>query len=148
MPKTKIKPKVRVERSQEYLRTAPEVSIFLACVATVNQLRCLAAAYEVGEITRVSFSRQSTCVVAELSELADATERFDIVCPVIEFGRFSPFFWRWFNWWNDFLKDFNARQIGYLEKKAREGANLTAAHRPQGDWVRYRHTPAFALVIT
>ena len=148
MPKTKNKSKVRVERSEEYLREAPEVSIFLACVAAVNQLRCLAAAYEVGEITRVAFSRQSTCVVAELSELADATERFDIVCPVLEFGRFSPFFWRWFNWWNDFLKDLSARQIGQVEKSAREGARTTSAHRPKGDWVSYRHTPAFALVIT
>jgi hypothetical protein len=62
MPKTKTKSKVKVERNNGFLLTAPEVSIFLACVATVNQLRCLAAAYEVGEITRVSFSRQSTCV--------------------------------------------------------------------------------------
>src|SRR5205814_6900176 len=112
MPKTKTKSKVRVERGEEYLRQAPELSIFLACVAAVNQLRCLAAAYEVGDITRISFSRQSTCIVAELSELADATERFDILCPVVEFGKFSPFFWRWFNWWNDFLKDLTARQIG------------------------------------
>jgi len=148
MPKTKIKSKVRVEQKEDYLRNAPEVSIFLSCVAAVNQLRCLAAAYEVGEITRVAFSRQSTCVVADLSQLADATERFDIVCPVLEFGRFSPFFWRWFNWWNDFLKDLTARQVGHLEKLAREGRDHGATHRPQGDWVQYRHTPAFALVIT
>jgi hypothetical protein len=148
MPKTNTKSKLRVERNKEFLREAPEVSIFLACVATVNELRNLADAYESGDLTRVAFSRRSTCVVAELSELACATERFDIVCPVLEFGRFSPFFWRWFNWWNDFLKDFSPRQVSHLQRLARGGATLRPTHRPENHWLRYRHTPAFDLVIT
>jgi hypothetical protein len=148
MPKTKTKAKQTVERNERFLLEAPEVSIFLACLAAINQLRWLASAYECGELTRVAFSRQSTCVVAELSELVSATDRFDIVCPVFEFGSFSPFFWRWFNWWNDFLKDWTPRQVSNLERMAREGGAVGASHRPQDDWVRYRHTPAFSLVVT
>ena len=148
MPKTKIKAKLRNEQDGEFLLQAPEVSIFLACVAAVNQLRGLAAAYESGELTRVAFSRRSTGVVGELSELASATERFDIVCPVLEFGRFSPFFWRWFNWWNDFLKDYTPRQVSSLVRLATRGKITSSAHRPKDDWVHYRQTPAFALVIT
>jgi hypothetical protein len=148
MPKTKIKSSLRVEREKKFLLEAPEVSIFLACVAAVNELRSLANAYESGELTRIAFSRESTIVVAELSELAAATERFDIVWPVMEFGKYSAFFWRWFNWWNDHLKDLTARQISHLERLAREGRTTTSAHRPKDDWVRYRHTPAFALIIT
>jgi|SRR5579862_8317112 len=147
MPKTKTKSKVRAERDERFLLESPEVSIFLACVAAVNELRCLANSYESGELTRVAFSRQSTCVVAELSEVAAATERFDIVCPILEFGKFSPFFWRWFNWWNDFLKDLTPRQVSYLVRVARQGT-ASAIHRPKNDWIRYRHTPAFALVFT
>ncbi len=147
MPKTKTKSKFRVERDEAFLLAAPEVSIFLACVASVNELRWLASAYECGELTRIAFSRQSTSVVADLCKLVSATERFDIVCPVMEFGSFSPFFWRWFNWWNDFLKDVTPRQLSRLEKLAREGAGAVITHRPKDDWVRYRHTPAFALVI-
>jgi hypothetical protein len=148
MPKTKSKAKQSLARNEKFLLEAPEVSIFLACLAAVNQLRWLASAYECGELTRVAFSRQSTCIVAELSELVSATERFDIVWPVAEFGRFSPFFWRWFNCWNDFLKDLTPRQVAHLERLAREGAEGGSSHRPKEDWVRYRHTPAFALVIT
>ena len=147
MPKTKTKSKFELQRDVRFLDASPELSIFLACVAAVNELRCLANAYETGELNRVAFSRHSTTIVAELSELALATERFDIVCPVMEFGKFSPFFWRWFNWWSDFLKDLSPRQVGYLERAARSGST-SIAHRPQHDWVRYRHTPAFALVIT
>ena len=148
MPKTKTKLKVPAVQDEKFLLEGPEVSIFLACLAAVNELRWLASAYECGELNRIAFSRESTSVVARLSELASATERFDIVCPVIEFGKFSPFFWRWFNWWNDFLRDWTGRQVKRLERLVREGDPAGVAQRPDNDWVRYRHTPAFALVIT
>jgi hypothetical protein len=148
MPKTKIKSIGKSESDSQFLLDAPEVSIFLACAAAVNQLRGLAAEYEAGELTRVAFSRRSTCVVAELSELAGATERFDIVCPVLEFGSFSPFFWRWFNWWNDFLDEYTPRQVSQLVRLARTRTERSSAHRPDDHWLRYRSTPAFALVIS
>ncbi len=148
MPKTKTKSKFRVARDREFLQEAPEVSIFVACVSSVNELRWLASAYECGELTRCVFSQESSKVVTELNEVVAATERFDIVCPVIEFGKFSPFFWRWFNWWNDYLKDMTARQISHVERLARDGAPKAAEQRPKEHWVSYRHTPAFALVIT
>jgi hypothetical protein len=148
MPKTKLKAMLKVEQDSEFLLEAPEVSIFLACVAAVNELRALAASYESSELTRIAFSRRSTCVVAELSELAGATERFDIVCPVLEFGKFSPFFWRWFNWWNDFLKDFSPRRVSHLVRLASQGTPAATACRPKEHWLWYRQTPAFALVIT
>lgn len=148
MPKTKVKSKSLAARDQAFLQVAPEVSIFLACVSAVNELRQLATAYECGEVTRRTFSHESSSVVAGLNELAASTERFDIVCPVMEFGKFSPFFWRWFNWWNDYIKELTPRQISHLERLAREGEPTVNEQRPKADWVRYRHTPAFALVIT
>jgi hypothetical protein len=148
MPKTKIKSSFTVARRRHFQLEAPEVSIFLACLASVNELRALANAYDCGEMTRTQFSQDSSTIVGELNELASATERFDIVCPVMEFGSFSPFFWRWFNWWNDYLKELRPRQVSYLEKLAREDAPSLDARRPKDHWVRYRHTPAFALVIS
>jgi hypothetical protein len=147
MPKTKTKSSFTVERKKDFRLEAPEVSIFLACLAAVNELRCLASSYDCGGLTRTEFSQESSIVVGELNELASATERFDIVCPVMEFGSFSPFFWRWFNWWNDYLKDLKPRQVSYLEKLARDAAPALNTHRPKDHWVRYRHAPAFALVI-
>lgn len=149
MPKTKTKSKSKLELGTRFLAAAPEVSIFLACVAAVNQLRALATAYEEGELTRIAFSRRSTGIIADLSELANATERFDIVCPVVEFGSFSPFFWRWYNWWHDFVRDFTPRQVNQVVLVAQRGrARTSTASRPKADWLHYRQTPAFALVIT
>ena len=148
MPKTKIKSKSKLELGTRFLAAAPELSIFLACAAAVNQLRALAAAYDSGELSRIAFSRRSTGIVADLSELAHATERFDIVCPVAEFGRFSPFFWRWFNWWHDFVENFTPRQVNQLVLVAQGGRTCSTASRPKADWLCYRQTPAFALIIT
>ena len=148
MPKTKIKAKSAPELGLAFLKSAPELSIFLACADAVDRLRALAAEYESGELARIAFSRRSTVVVAELCELASATERFDIVCPVAEFGRFSPFFWRWFNWWQDSIKDLTPRQLDELVHLAGQGCLDANAGRPREDWVMYRQTPAFALIIT
>lgn len=147
MPKTKIKSKSKLELGTRFLAAAPEVSIFLACAAAVNKLRALATAYDSGELTRIAFSRRSTGIVADLSELASATERFDIVCPLTEFGRFSPFFWRWYNWWHDFVADFTPRQINQLVLVTQESRPCRTATRPNADWLCYRQTPAFALII-
>jgi hypothetical protein len=147
MPKTKAKTKVWAQQEKGFLLEAPEVSIFLACLSVVNELRRLAAGYESGEVTRIAFSRRSSVLVGELSDLVGATERFDIVWPVLEFGRFSPFFWRWFNWWNDYLQELTPRQLSLLERTARASGCVCSAHRPKEHWVRYRSAPAFALVI-
>lgn len=148
MPKTKSKCKLRVERDQGFLLTAPEVSIFLACLSAVSDLRGLAVAYECGELNRIVFTRRSSVVLGELSELVAATERFDIVWPLRDFGRFSPFFWRWYNWWNDYLEELTPRQISLVERSAHRQGPVPSGHRPKEHWVSYRRTPAFALVIT
>jgi hypothetical protein len=148
MPKAKIKSKLAVQRDELFLIEGPEVSIFLACASRVDELRALARDYESGELTRIAFSRRSTIVVAELCKLAAATERFDIVCPLADFGKFSPFFWSWYNWWNDFLMDLTSDQICQLERQAHQTGAARSAHRPKNDWIQYRHTPAFALVVT
>ena len=147
MPKTKVNAKAKPERDAQFLLIAPELSIFLACMGTVDELRDLAASYESGDLTRVAFSRRSTRVVAELSELANATERFDIVCPVLQFGVFSPFFWRWFNWWNDYLQDLSPQRLARVEKLSQQPEYSSKQPRPPAHWLKYRNTPAFALVI-
>src|SRR5262249_1210318 len=104
MPKTTSKLKVRVPKEKDLLHR-PEITIFLVCREMVNELRGLAWAYNAQEITKSVFMERCKVILAELNEAADATERFDIVLPVMDYGRFSPFFWRWFNWWDDYFKE-------------------------------------------
>src|SRR6266478_2514398 len=119
MPKTTFKSKACVARETDLLH-APEVSVFLACRAMVNELRGQALAFNAQEITKSTFMETCKGILGQLNAAADATERFDIVLPVMDYGRFSPFFWRWFNWWDDYFKELTPKQVGQIERLARE----------------------------
>lgn len=148
MPKTAVKQKTRIEKDNEFLREAPEVSVFLACFGIINELRHLEQTFRAGRINDQAFFEQFNDVLRQLTQVAEATERFDILWPVIDYGKFSPFFWRWFNWWDDYLQELTPRQLGQLERLARGRRPTVNQHRPREDWVRYRGTPAFTLVIS
>src|SRR5262249_48736920 len=120
MPKTAAKAKLRVERDSDFLANAPEISIFLACYDLVKELRRLERAFNAEELSDRAYFRQFNSVLLQLTAIAAATERFDIVFPVMDYGRFSPFFWRWFNWWDDYLQGLTTRQIGQIERQARQ----------------------------
>lgn len=148
MPKTTSKPKLQVRRDNDFLRDAPEVSIFLATLGMMNQLRELEQAFSKGELRDRTFFNKFNSVLAQLTSIVEATERFDIVTPVMDYGHYSPFFWRWFNWWDDYFQGLNSKAIEQLDRSARCRKPTVEGYRPEGDWVRYRHTPAFKLVFS
>jgi len=148
MPKTTTKAPTQIQQEKEVLQSEPEVSLFISCLVMVNQLRGLERAFKGGEFNLSAFLDKSNAVLSQLTETVSATERFDIVLPVMDYGQFSPFFWRWFNWWDDYFKGLTPAEIGHIERLARERARLVNEFRPQEDWLAYRHTPAFTLVPT
>jgi hypothetical protein len=108
----------------------------------INELRCLERSLRLGDINQSAFEEKSTAVLTRLGEAVESTQRFDIVFPVMEQGRFSPFFWRWFNWWDDYLKALTPSQVAQTERRARERGSLIEDLRPPGNWTNYRGTPA------
>jgi len=148
MPKTTIKVKGQARMDDEFLREAPEVAVFLVCLGSINRLRSLERALSHGELTDQGFFEKFNAVLAQLTLVVGTTERFDVLMPVMDYGCFSPFFWRWFNWWEDYLKGLTAKEIGQIDRLARARKAAVTGYRPDGDWVRYRHTPCFKLVIS
>ncbi len=148
MPKAPTKSDLGIRQENELLINAPEVSVFIHCLVMVNQLRALERGFKNSEIDRSAFLDKSNAVLGQFNEVVAATEQFDIVLPVIDYGNFSPFFWRWFNWWDDYFKGLNALQIAEIERLARERFPGLGSYRPDGHWVQYRHSPAFTLVPT
>src|SRR5882724_9647643 len=92
MPKGKPKLKVPAEQGSDFLRNAPEVSVFMNCCVLVNEMRGLERAFENGEIIESALIQKSKDILAALTTAVRATERFNIVIPVTSFGGFSPFF--------------------------------------------------------
>jgi len=136
-----------VERDQVFYLGAPEISVFVACCVMVNELRGLQRSLQTGDITQTAFQDKTKPILERLNEAADATQRFDVLFPVMASEQFSPFFWRWFNWWDDYLKALTPSQVAETERRAREGGSLIDDLRPKGNWVKYRNTPAISFPV-
>ena len=129
---------VPAEQGSDLLIKAPEVSVFMTCFGLVNELRGQQRAFERGEINQSTLLERSKVVLADLRTAVIAAERFDIVMPVSDDGQFSPFFWRWFNWWEDYFKGLSVTQIGELERQARERLAIVDGQRPTGHWMDHK----------
>lgn len=145
-PKSNVSP-CQAEREQTFFLGAPEISVFVACCVMVNELRGLRRSRQTGDISETAFLHQTKSVLERFSEAAEATQRFDIVFPVMDRARFSPSFWRWFNWWDDYLKALTPSQVAEAERRAHEGRSLLDDLRPRGHWIEYRSTPAIHLAV-
>jgi hypothetical protein len=143
MPKTASKSNTVARRDREFLLDAPEIFIFSAFLGMVQELRILDRTFEAGTTDRAALVDRVNALLWRMSRTAEATHRFDLVMPVMDCGRFSPSFWRWFNWWHDYRNTLNAAQIEHIERLGRERKSAVNKHRPGGDWLNYRQTPAF-----
>jgi hypothetical protein len=147
--KTTTKPKKVRTEDKEFAVNAAEVSVFMACFGLVNELKTIHAALHKEELSNEEFGQKFNALLSQLCYVADSTTRFDIVLPVERYGQFSSFFWRWFNWWDDYLKALPPQVIIALRMATKE-ANLgfLARYRPSGSWIDYRKDPPFTVVNT
>ena len=96
------------------------------------------------EVFEKRFYRSMDC----LCLLVESVARFDIVRPVQEYGKFSVFFWRWYNWWDDYLKAMPPGQVATIQEAAMSRSPGVERWRPRGDWLEYRSQPSFTLTMT
>lgn len=145
--KTTTKPKkaARARLDAEFLAAAPEVSIFMACFGLVNELKVLHKWRERGDLTERDFDNRFNCALSTFSLVADATWRFDLLLPVMGYAKFSTCFWRWFNWWDDYIKAQPPMQLAHIEWLAKVCSHDVDQFRPAGDWLEHRSDPAFTI---
>jgi len=141
-----VKPKLQLTQAEPeadpaFFLSAPEISVFVACCVMINELRGLDRSLAAREIASTTFQQKSKLLLDRLAQAVEATQRFDVVLPVIKPGCFSPFFWRWFNWWDDYLKALTPSRVAEMERRARERGSLIEELRPRGHWINYRYNP-------
>lgn len=146
MQQTTTRPKLLIQQAKEFLRHAPEIAIFGVCCVMVDELRDLQRALNRGDLTMDTFVDKSNAVLAQFVHTARATQRFGVLMPVLDYGQFSSFFWRWFNWWDDYFRALTPAQVSEIEALAREGMAAANNFRPADHWVHYRETPAFTIL--
>ncbi len=139
MPKTAPVPNVMQEFDTEFLLGAPEIYIFSACRHIVDLL--VTSPTGPGARTASRSDERRSRLFAQLCALAEATQRFDIVAPVIAEATFSPFFWRWFNWWHDYRQRLAADELDLVHRLQDAWDPGVLKYRPPGHWLTYRATP-------
>jgi hypothetical protein len=147
MQKTKSKPKAVSSSDNAYLLTAPEISIFTAVFAMRNSLLELERNHLGGIIEQSDFFKKFNTILAEFTETAEATHRFDIVLPVMAFGKFSSSFWRWFNWWDQYMESLSNPDRIRLHTLAMDRLPGLESYRPPGHWSGCSPKPAFTVIV-
>jgi len=142
----RVKPKLQLSQAdpQEdpaFFLSAPEISVFVACCVMVNELRGLDRSLANRDIDATAFQQRFDTLSQRLAQAVESTQRFDVVLPVLGPRHFSPFFWRWFNWWDDYLKALTPSRVAEMERRARERGSLIDNLRPRGHWISYRSSP-------
>ena len=78
MSKATVKAKVQVRRDNNFLREAPEISVFLVCLGLINQLRSLEQVFRQGELKDRVFFDKFNSVLAQLTSIVDHAQRKDL----------------------------------------------------------------------
>jgi hypothetical protein len=136
---------VMQEFDNEFLLNAPEIYIFSACRHIIELIATARKA--AGTHRKDWFNEQVAHLFAQLSALAQASQRFDIVMPFTPESGFSPFFWSWYNWWHDYREHLTADELDLVHRLQDTFDPAALAYRPPGDWLWYRSTPPFRFKI-
>jgi hypothetical protein len=132
---------VMQEFDSEFLHSAPEIYIFSACRHIVEQVLAVHALLNCGEIDALRYGERVSPFLAQLRGLAEATQRFDIVLPLASETAFSPFFWRWYNWWYDYRQSLTSVELDRVHHLQDTFDRAALDYRPAGHWLRHRATP-------
>jgi hypothetical protein len=144
MPKAKLESDLMEEFDTEFLCHAPEIYIFSACRHVVDLINALGPA-AAGETKSSRDTERLERLLAQLEALADATERFDIIVPFTPESGFSPFFWRWFNWWWDYRQRLTQEELDEVHQLQDCHDPAVIKYRPRGGWITYRDSPALGF---
>lgn len=134
--------------------TTPEIRVWMTIFGCLDNLRDLTARRKAGKITNESFYKESNETLVGLAEVADITHRFGVLLPSTlepnyrrriqqlkdNFIRveFSPSFWRWYNWWDDYIRTLSPDQIKHIRRITTEECLGAEDYRPTGEWYGYR----------
>jgi hypothetical protein len=142
MSQDTIASNVMQEFDTEFLLNAPELYIFAACRHVVELLQSAHFAAKCDEVESSTRNERVGRLLSELQALAQATERFDILVPFTSETGFSKFFWRWYNWWNDYREKLTEEELELVHQLQDACDPGALQYRPRGHWLRRRATPA------
>jgi hypothetical protein len=160
MPKTQLPRPPR-----DILNEGPEICVWMTAFGCLNEMHDILVLYRDGVIDKKAYFKRTNKMLVELADVADAATRFELVLPVCltpnykeELASlddifvdvtFHPVFWRWFNWWDDYIRAVRAESKEAAERiylVAMERLPELETYRPSGTWLKYRSNPSILLI--
>ena len=145
MPEATLASESRKQFDTEFLFRAPEIYVFSACSHVVDQVAIARAEASSGKQGASRCEERARLLAFQLWGLAAATQRFDIIVPLTSEGDFSPYFWRWFNWWTDYREGLSPEELDQVHGLLEAFDPAALEYRPPGDWLNHRSTVPPAL---
>jgi hypothetical protein len=145
---------------QDQLLACPEISVWMSAMGCLRTIGEYQVAWQSNTLSDRAYFRSVNSSLLELAASAEATHRFDVVLPVTVqntwWGRKArereflevqiyPPFWRWYNWWGDYLLSMIQSDRDFLYKLVLEQRPEVENYRPPGDWLKHRAEPALIL---
>src|SRR5208282_4354493 len=121
--------KERDRKLDRELLEAPEICIWMAIHGGLLFITDLWGEYCQRKITRKEFIKRANVSLLELAKMADTVHRFNVVMPshldrsqhrgkkledALIQPDFSSPFWRWYNWWSDYIGKLSETDCHYL----------------------------------
>ncbi len=148
-------------RDGDILVHAPEISVWMTSFGCLRSVEEFLAEWKQKNITEKQYYKVVNSCLLNLAETADATHRFGVFLPATvepHYRRhvrdrddgflkveFSPFFWRWYNWWDDYISTLSTIERRRVYRLALERLPALDMYRPAGDWLHYRTNPVLVL---
>lgn len=146
---------------KDLLLSVPEISVWMTAFGCLRSVDEYLVEWRGDRITEKQYFKSINACLVNLAETADATHRFGVLLPsTIEphyrkhmrelddaFLKvdFSPSFWRWYNWWSDYINTLKAYERKHVYHLAMERLRGLEAYRPAGDWLHHRSNPVLVL---
>ena len=148
MSKTISKSKGSKKRASdlEFRNSAPEIMVFLALYGLIYALKEAYTESVRTKETVYDFSMKISPLYLRFRLAVEATSRFDLVLPIQGASTISTSLWRWYNWWDDYVKTLTPHQLEVISGYGKVNDPEVEKFRPDGDWIGYRADSSFTLV--
>lgn len=140
MPETMAEKEARHKKSEEFVKTCPEIALYFI----IHQMGGMAwrlnhdaqRDFSRGHITEDEYNSmlEASKDNSELAKMACAqTVRFGVAKPFDEKGGGSEEYFAWYRWWCEYEKTLSDQEFRVLDNLLTQKSDVSS-YRPTGDW--------------
>lgn len=146
---------------KDLLAESPEVCLWMTVRGGLTLLKEIEFEYREKKLDQRGYTKKMNAALVDLAWVIGMLHRFSVVLPCHllnprhldreeQFVTFTfyPIFWRWYNWWGDYLISLDQPERDLLFRLVTNRSGKVDRFYPPGDWLHHRSDPFVTLVVT